>query len=132
MKQHKNTYRSLAGELWRDERGVASAYALILVAVVLILGAVVGLTSLRDHIVQEFGDLGVAIDSLDQSFSYQITVTPNGPPMGPPMGQPQVIVSASYVDQDELGWSDPNNQPPAGLSFGPAYPGGAGEDAPTP
>ncbi|TWT39607.1 hypothetical protein Enr8_13070 [Blastopirellula retiformator] len=112
-------------ELWRDQRGVVSAYALILVAVVLILGAVVGLTSLRDHIVQEFGDLGVAIDSLDQSFGYEITVTP-------PVGPPQVVVSALYVDQDELGWSDPADQPPANLSFAPGFPVGQGEDGPTP
>ncbi|MCC9605433.1 hypothetical protein LOC68_22975 [Blastopirellula sp. JC732] len=129
MNQHKSTFRLIATrpwlQLWRDERGVASAYALILVAVILILGAVVGLTNLRDHIVQEFGDLGVAIDSLDQSFGYQITVTPQ-------MGPPQVVVSALYIDQDELGWSDPNGQAPAGLSFAPGFPGSQGEDGPIP
>ncbi|UUO07970.1 hypothetical protein M4951_06550 [Blastopirellula sp. J2-11] len=129
MNRHTNNLRSmginLGVELWRDERGVASAYGLILIATVLILGAVVGLTSLRDHIVQEFGDLGVAIDSLDQSFAYEITVVP-------PIGPPQVVVSAAYIDQDELGWSDEDGEAPAGLSFGPNYPGGAGEDSPIP
>ncbi|EAQ80140.1 hypothetical protein [Blastopirellula marina] len=129
MNRHTNNLRSirvnLAVELWRDERGVASAYGLILIATVLILGAIVGLTSLRDHVVQEYGDLGVAIDSLDQSFAYEITVTP-------PIGPSQVVVSAAYVDEDELVWADEDGEAPAGLSFGPNYAGGAGEDAPIP
>ncbi|MFI4876383.1 MAG: hypothetical protein ACIALR_13620 [Blastopirellula sp. JB062] len=125
MNLHRYTLWSIGNRLWSDQRGVISAYALILVAVILILGAVVGLTGLRDHIVQEFGDLGVAIDSLDQSYRYQIAVQP-------PVGPPVVIVSAGYDDQDELNWTDPENQAPAGLAFGQPYPGGPGEDTPVP
>ena len=43
--------------------------ALILVITLLALGATVGLTSLRDQLVQEFGDVAQALENIDQSFS---------------------------------------------------------------
>jgi hypothetical protein len=46
-----------------------SSVSVILVYTLLALGAVTGLVCLRNQVVQELGDLGVAIDHLDQSFS---------------------------------------------------------------
>jgi len=58
----------MLNSLWKDERGVTGAMGLLLMATILALGAIVGLTSLRDQIVQEMGDMAVALESLDQSF----------------------------------------------------------------
>ncbi len=54
---------------WQDECGETSIASLVLICTILAIGATVGLTSLRDQITQEFGDLRVAIESLDQSFN---------------------------------------------------------------
>lgn len=42
--------------------------SLILLTTILALGALVGLTTLRNQIVQEFTDIAVALDHLDQTF----------------------------------------------------------------
>ncbi len=57
-----------------DDRGAVSAMSMILLTVLLALGAIVGLTVVRDHIVQEFWDIAVGLDNLDQSFSYEVIV----------------------------------------------------------
>ena len=63
--------------LWRDDRGTASIVSLIFVTAILALGAIVGLAVLRNQVVQEFGDAAVALDQLDQSFSYTLRVDGN-------------------------------------------------------
>jgi len=82
-------------QLWRDQRGEASALGVILVYAILTLGAIVGLVVLQGQIVQEFGDLGVALESLDQSYTLH--------------GE------AKFVDTPGL--SDPADSPPAGIDL---------------
>jgi hypothetical protein len=53
----------------QDECGETSIASLVLICTIIAIGATVGLASLRDQITQEFGDLRVAIESLDQSFN---------------------------------------------------------------
>ena len=79
--------------LWRDTRGEVSVIANILLLTVLALGVSVGLVTLRNQIVQEFGDVSVALDSLDQSWSV-----PGG---------------GSYLDSTSL--EDPPEEEPADL-----------------
>jgi hypothetical protein len=55
--------------LWHDERGLIEAASQILLTVILALGAIVGLVTFRDQVVQEMGDVAVALESLDQSYS---------------------------------------------------------------
>ena len=94
----------LLGRTRRNQRGTTSAAALILLYAIIVFGSIVGLVTLRDQIVQEFGDLAVALDHLDQSFSI-----PGG---------------ASYKDTPRL--TDPVNQEPAGLNVqAPPLPEGA-------
>ncbi len=59
----------LLGRLRRNQRGTTSVAALILMYAIIIFGSIVGLVTLRDQIVQEFGDLAAALDHLDQSWS---------------------------------------------------------------
>ncbi len=79
---------------WRDERGTASIVATVLLYAVLILGVTVGLVTFRDQLVQEFGDLAAALESLDQSFS--------------------IDGGASFTDPTSP--SDPEGAEPAGLN----------------
>lgn len=67
--------------LWHDEAGVMSSAELILMSTLLIIGSIVGLTTLRDQVVQEFGDLGLAVGMLNQSYSYddvEVEITIDG------------------------------------------------------
>lgn len=55
--------------LWRDERGTVPYVSVILLYSILVLGAIVGLVYVRNHLIQELGDLSIAFDQLDQSYS---------------------------------------------------------------
>jgi Flp pilus assembly pilin Flp len=57
-------------KLWADETGAIISAELILVVTILVLGMVVGLTTLRDQVTQELGDVALAIASINQSFSF--------------------------------------------------------------
>ena len=59
----------LIQQLWQDETGVMSSAELILISTLLLIGSIVGLTTLRDQIVQEFGDMGLAVGEINQSYT---------------------------------------------------------------
>jgi len=88
--------------LYSDEVGSLYTMEVIFVSLLLVFGAIAGLTSYRDGVVQELGDTAVAISSVDQSFSYDL-VTGGG------------TVTRSFTDTNAL--TDPVNTPPAGISL---------------
>jgi Flp pilus assembly pilin Flp len=53
-----------------DEAGVIVSTEIILVVLLLVLGLIAGMASLRDQVVQELGDLGEAINGLDASYEF--------------------------------------------------------------
>ncbi|MFP6614735.1 MAG: hypothetical protein VB835_20670 [Pirellulales bacterium] len=55
---------------WNDTNGYICTTDLILISAILVIGAMVGLVTLRDQVTQEFGDLAVAIGNLNQSYSF--------------------------------------------------------------
>ena len=57
-------------KLWADEAGVVISAELVLIGTLLVIGLIVGLTTLRDHVVQELADIAGAIGELDQSYSF--------------------------------------------------------------
>lgn len=59
----------LMRRLWREERGETSSMAVVLITTILAFGALTGLVTVRNQIVQEFGDFALAIENLDQSFT---------------------------------------------------------------
>ena len=61
---------SLMKKLWSDEAGFVVSSELVLIGTVLVIGLTVGLTSLRDQVVQELGDLAISIGSINESYSY--------------------------------------------------------------
>ena len=62
-------------QLWNDTEGSLSPVGLLLVITILVVGMLPGLVTFRDHVIQEFGDLAVAIESLDQSYSMTVMGT---------------------------------------------------------
>lgn len=88
----------IALEFWSDEGGSVAPFATILMLLILVIGLIPGLVTLRDQIVQKFGDTAVALDSLDQSYSFTV----NG-------------ITSEYVDTTTL--VDNAGDPPAGLDL---------------
>jgi len=75
--------------LWRDQGGGMPIVSTILLYVILVLGMTVGLVTLRDQIVQEYGDLSVALDHLDQSWEVDGTgFTDSSTLVDPPHAEP--------------------------------------------
>lgn len=60
--------KRLCNRLWHDRRGSIPALSTLFIYTILVLGVTVGIITLRDQIVQEYGDLAVALDHLDQSW----------------------------------------------------------------
>ena len=56
--------------LWNDEAGFIVSAELVLIATILVLGMIVGLVSVRDQVVQELGDIALAIGFINQSYSF--------------------------------------------------------------
>lgn len=62
--------RQLVMRLWRDEAGFVISTELILIATILVIGMITGLTTVRDAVVTELADVADAISEVDQSYSY--------------------------------------------------------------
>jgi hypothetical protein len=82
---------------WKDECGAIDATTSILIMTIFVMGCLVGISALRTNIVQEFGDLANAVESLDQSYSYTV----NG-------------VTSTYADDPAPAANVPGT-PPTGL-----------------
>ena len=58
-----------------DECGATSVVDFLLMGAIVGLGCLVGLATIRDHIVMQFNDVALALESLDQSYSVTINGT---------------------------------------------------------
>lgn len=100
-------------ELWQDTRGSAAVASTILVTTIVSIGALVGLVTVRDHVLQQFGDVAVGLDLLDQSYSYQVGVDGNGD--GDLTDPEDCLLQGSFSDSSTL--TDPAGNAPAGLDL---------------
>ena len=57
-------------KLMKDEAGFVVSSELVLIATVLVLGLIVGLTSLRNSVTAELADLAASIGNISQDYSY--------------------------------------------------------------
>lgn len=60
----------LLRQLWKDEGGFIISAELVLVATLLVIGVIVGLSECQHAVVAELNDIGDAIGSLNQSFCF--------------------------------------------------------------
>ncbi|MCO6457788.1 MAG: hypothetical protein J5I93_20985 [Pirellulaceae bacterium] len=56
--------------LWSDEAGFVVSTELAIIATILVIGMIVGLTTIRDQVVQELADVAGMISQLNQSYSF--------------------------------------------------------------
>jgi len=110
----KNTFK----RLWLDERAVVVSMDLLLISTILALGLIVGLVSLRDQIVQEFGDMAAAVGNLNQSYSFAAVTVAD------PVNGDSWVAGSSFIDQADFceqgttegsGVNDSPGQPPVGI-----------------
>ena len=59
----------LFSRLWADEAGFVVSSELVLIATVMVVGLLAGLTTVRDQVVQELADVADAVSEIDQSYS---------------------------------------------------------------
>lgn len=55
---------------WKDEAGFVVSTELVLIATILVIAMVVGLATVRNHVVQELGDVALAVGNLNQSLKW--------------------------------------------------------------
>ncbi len=97
--------------LWKDQDGFVVSTELVLVATILVIGMVVGLATVRNAVVQELGDVAMAIGNINQSYQYSGV-----------MGRENSSQTAGseFVDNfdfcDQVAGDDPVDEEPAGIS----------------
>ena len=64
----------LAARLWSEEEGFLLSAEAVLYATLLVIGLIAGLSSVRESVVTELGDVAQAIGNLNQSFSFGASV----------------------------------------------------------
>ena len=55
-------------QLWNDEAGVIVSAEIVIVGTILVIGAITGLSSLRDAVITELADVGAAVAALNQGY----------------------------------------------------------------
>lgn len=71
-----STSRSLTS-LWHNDRGFVVSAELVMVATSIVVGLLVGLSSVRDAVVSELSDVGGSIQDVNQSYSLDGVVAHN-------------------------------------------------------
>lgn len=85
--------------LFHDESGFVISTELILVSTILVVGIIVGQTTLRDQVVTEFADTADAVSALDQSYLYsEIVVATHGSVAGTTFSD-----AADFCDDNDNG-----------------------------
>lgn len=84
--------------LLNDEAGFVVSTELVLVATILVIGLIVGQTTLRDNVVTELGDTAVAIAAVDQTYQFADIEGHSSSTAGS-----QFLDDADYCDADNDG-----------------------------
>jgi len=115
-------------QIWKDERAFVASTDLIFIAAIVALGTIVGLTTFRDQVVQEFGDLATAIGRLNQSYEYTECEYVSE------ISDAYAWVSeSSYTDEpDFCEVEDVDGDPPAGITLSSAALAEGNSLSPTP
>ncbi|MFG0332207.1 MAG: branched-chain amino acid aminotransferase [Maioricimonas sp. JB049] len=61
---------NIAESLWNDEAGFIVSAELVLVATIVVLGLIVGLSEISINVNEELEDVGSAFGSVNQSFAF--------------------------------------------------------------
>lgn len=77
IRHTQHTIRQMRS-LIHDEAGNLSLAGIVLMTTITSLGAIVGLATYRDHVIQSFGDASVALRNLRQEYKYEVVIDANG------------------------------------------------------
>jgi hypothetical protein len=97
-----------ARHLWGDECGVVIAAELLLIVLIVGLGLIAGLASMRDGFTQELADTGLAVNNMNQGYDIMGTSI---------MGVGSTNGSTFDDNEDDNDGADPANAPPPGLDI---------------
>lgn len=100
--------RRISATLWRDQNGNLSWLGLILVTLITAFGVIVGLSTYRDHVLQQFGDAAVALRNLRQTYKYEVQIDANG--NGLFSDAEDCVLQGSFEDVVDL-FDEPNSEP---------------------
>ena len=81
----------LAARFWNEEAGFLLSAEAVLYATLLVIGLIAGLSSVRESVVTELGDVAQAIGNLNQTFSY-----------GASVGHCGITAGASFTDKSDF------------------------------
>jgi Flp pilus assembly pilin Flp len=101
--------------LYRDEDGIVAVSDYVLLGTIVAIGAVVGLVTLRDSVIQELGDVGIGLENLQQNYTVSMTFatvsggttttsfgyTTDNDPTEQPSGQSTAGIDLSIAPSDE-------------------------------
>lgn len=82
----------------------------IVTIAILVMGSIIGLTTLRDSLIQAFGDLSLGVENINQTYSVNITFAGgstqtmlfvDGPQLIDPVGAAPGGIDLSVVPDDE-------------------------------
>lgn len=114
----------LMKQLLNDEAGFIVSSELVLVATIVVIGMIVGLTTARDQVVQELGDVAIAIGALSQSYQFNSVIGHSSATSG--------SLFQDLADWCDGGGVDNEAEPPACIAMTSAGTANESEDAPEP
>ena len=96
-------FKQLLIRLFRDDAGFLSSVDFMLFVAIVSIGSIIGLATVRDQVVQQFGDIGVAMENLEQTYTVNITFR-NGQ-------------TKAFGFTDNASPTDVADQPPGGIEI---------------
>ncbi|EAQ80142.1 hypothetical protein [Blastopirellula marina] len=114
---------SLLKRIWNDEAGFIVSTELILIATIVVIGLIVGLSAVRDAVTSELSDVAGAIQDMDQSYTlYGVT------------GHSAAVSGSDFGDQQDYcdGDDDRNGRIDNCININGRNDGDEGGNAPTP
>lgn len=99
---------TLVTKLLKDVNGIAISTELVLLMMIIVFGVIAGNVSLRDAVNQEVADTGLAINNIDQSYSYAGNTNAAG----------DTVAGSTFNDNSDINdGADVANAAPAGLNL---------------
>ncbi|MBC8288831.1 MAG: hypothetical protein H8E37_00795 [Planctomycetes bacterium] len=95
--------KQLLIRLSRDDAGFLSSVDFMLFIAIVTIGSIVALATVRDQVLQQFGDISVAMENLEQTYTVDITFR-NGS-------------TKTFGFTDNASPTDVADQPPGGIEI---------------
>ena len=87
--------------LIQDEAGFIVSAELVLVATIVVIGMIVGLSEIQHSVVQELNDVAEAIGSINQSYAYQGLSASKTQGAGAGTAIKSIVVGSFFIDRTD-------------------------------